>query len=113
MIVKYKCHTSSELLVLAMMRQKIDTMMTFTKVSKQVSSVTLVTNYFASLSPSFSYEQVFLAATHITTASVLQVLHFLELIPSKPLNGPLQNFNTRCVSVGNRKLQCTNRFFGY
>ena len=67
-------------------------MMTFAKVGTQVSSVTLVTNYFASLSPSFSYEQVFLAATHIATASVLQMFLFLELIPPKPLNGPLRNF---------------------
>ena len=42
--------------------------------------------------------------------SLLQMLLFLESIPSTPLNGSLQNFNTWRVSVGNRTLK---RFFEY
>ena len=62
-----------------------------------------VSSYFPFLLSRIIY--FLLAAVYVATASVLQILIFFLSIPSTPLNGSFRNFNTWCVSVGNRTLR--------
>ena len=54
---------------------------------------------------------IMLVGCHLYDDAICFATAFLESIPSTPLNWFLWNFNTGCVSVGNRTLQ--RDFFGY